>query len=64
MKAIWGEDSDYLMKESYPCPVCPKCEEPIGKKEDGKYHCFSCRGVVEIDEKMKEWFEVWEKGNV
>ena len=57
MRAIWGEDYDYIMDKCYPTPVCPECEEPIGKKKDGLYHCFSCGKVVEIaDEDIKEWF--------
>lgn len=56
MKAIWGEDYDFLMDRSYRCPVCPECEEPVGKMKDGKYHCFSCGEEVDIDPKMAEWF--------
>lgn len=57
MKAIWGTDYDFIMDECYKCPVCPKCEEPIGKMKDGKYHCFSCGEVVEVVESdMKEYF--------
>lgn len=60
MYAVWGEIYDFLLDESYKRPVCPECEEPIGKIE-GKYRCFSCGKEVEIDGKMKEWFEVWER---
>ena len=57
MKAIWGEDYDYILDETYPTPVCPECCEPIGKMKDGLYHCFSCGKPVEIaDEDIKEWF--------
>jgi len=57
MKAVWGSDYDYIMDKCYPSPVCPECEEPIGKKKDGLYHCFSCGKVVEVvDADMKEWF--------
>lgn len=57
MKAVWGTDYDFIMDECYKCPVCPKCEEPIGKMKDGKYHCFSCGEVVEVVESdMKEYF--------
>lgn len=65
MRAIWGEDYDFLLDSVYRCPVCPKCEEPIGKMKDGQYHCFSCGGVVEVwDADMKEWFEEREEEKV
>ena len=60
MYAVWGTDYDNILKEEYKCPVCPECDEPVDKI-DGKYRCLSCRKEVEIDKKMKEWFEVWEK---
>ena len=63
MKAVWGNDYDYIMDKCYPSPVCPECEEPIGKKKDGLYHCFSCGKVVDVeDADMKEWFAEREEG--
>lgn len=62
MEAIWGTDYDMHTDKCYKRPSCPKCEEPIGKYEDGKYRCYSCGEVVDVtDKKMQEWLRVMEE---
>jgi len=57
MFAVWGTEYDYVMKEEYKCPVCPKCEEQLIESE-GKYYCMCCTEEVEVaDPEMKEWLD-------
>ena len=59
MKAIWAVDYDFREDKCYDRPSCPECKAPIGLDEDGKYHCFSCGEIVEVDDpKMIEWFAI------
>lgn len=55
MKAVWGEEYDWRKDKMYPCPVCPKCHEEVGKIQ-GKYRCFACGMEVELEPDMVEWF--------
>ena len=58
MKAIWWIDYDLHNDKTYNRPSCPECKVPIGMADDGKYHCFSCGKVVEVDDpEMIEWFD-------
>ena len=58
MNAIWSTDYDYSTDKLYRRPCCPKCEVPIGKQEDGQYHCFSCQEVVSVtDPDMIQWLK-------
>lgn len=62
MKAIWADDYDMREDKCYGRPCCPECNAPIGKYEDGLYHCFSCGEVVEVtDPDMIEWLKVREE---
>ena len=56
MKAIWDIDYDMKQDSCYDRPCCPECHAPIGKYEDGLYHCFSCGEVVDIEPDMIKWF--------
>lgn len=56
MKAIWDIDYDMQQDKCYDRPCCPECHAPIGKYEDGLYHCFSCGEVVDIEPDMIKWF--------
>lgn len=59
MEAVWGVDYDIHSDKCYQCPCCPECREPIGLAEDGKYHCYDCREIVEVkDPKMIEWLQL------
>ena len=58
MKAKWIRDYDHISDKCYDRPGCPKCEAPVGKDEDEKYHCFSCGKEVEVtDPDMIRWLE-------
>lgn len=58
MKAVWIRDYDYQTDRGYKRPGCPDCNAPIGKGEDGKYHCFPCGRVAEgVDKNMLAWLE-------
>ncbi len=57
MKAVWGLDYDMHEDKAYRRPVCPECDAPFGKWEDG-YHCFSCGELIEVDdEEMIAWLK-------
>ena len=57
MKAIWDMDYDMSEDKCYDRPCCPECHAPIGRYEDGLYHCFSCGEVVDVTEPdMIKWF--------
>ena len=59
MEAVWIMDYDYHTDKTYNRPGCPECNEPIGKDDDRKYHCFSCGKVVDVDDpEMVEWFRI------
>ena len=64
-KAKWGIDYDAHTDKIYNCPVCPECEEPIFKYNDGKYRCVNCKAEAEItDAAMLEYFREREQGRV
>lgn len=65
MNAIWATDYDMHTDSCYQRPSCPECREPIGLREDNKYHCFACGEVVEVkDSKMLAWFQEREETKV
>ena len=56
MKAEWGMDYDHVTDKCYERPVCPECDAPVIKFDDGKYRCVSCRNVIDVDdEQMLKW---------
>ena len=55
-KAKWVLEYDMHNDKCYKCPGCAECEAPVAKFGDGKYHCFSCGEVVDIDDEMAKWF--------
>lgn len=58
MKAVWGIDYDMRTDSCYSVPACPECQEPIRMCDDGKYHCFCCGEIVEVDDpEMIKWFK-------
>ena len=60
--AIWGIDYDGHEDKCYDRPVCPKCKEPFGKYDDGKYYCYACGNEVTVtDPKMIDWLKVHEE---
>lgn len=56
MKAIWGMDYDYISDKCYNRPMCPKCDAPVVRFNDGNYKCVSCRKKVNVtDSEMLKW---------
>ena len=62
MKAIWAMDYDFRQDKCFNRPSCPECQEPIIKREDGKYHCLCCGKEVDVkDPEMQEWLAIREE---
>lgn len=57
MNAIWVMEYDMHTDKCYNTLGCPKCKEPIGRCEDGRFRCFSCGKVVYVKDKtMLDWY--------
>jgi len=56
VKAVWDIEYDSRQDKIYDCPSCPECRAPVMQFEDG-YRCICCGKELEIDAKMKEWFQ-------
>lgn len=57
MNAIWVIDYDMHTDKCYNTLGCPKCKEPIGRYDDGKFRCFNCGRVVSVKDKtMLDWY--------
>ena len=57
LNAIWSIDYDMHKDKCYDRPSCPECRVPIGKiAGDGKYRCYSCHKICNVDQKMLDWF--------
>ena len=57
MNAIWVMDYDMHTDKCYNTLGCPKCNDPIGKCEDGEFRCFNCGKVVFVKDKtMLSWY--------
>lgn len=56
MKAIWGMDYDHITDKCYDRPMCPKCDAPVIRFEDGNHRCLSCQRKVQVtDPDMLKW---------
>lgn len=65
MIAKWGVDYDYHNDKCYRRPVCPECNAPIIRYEDGMYRCLSCGEIIEVaGDDMKEWIRVREETKI
>ena len=65
MKAIWGMDYDYRTDRCYNRPMCPECDAPVIRFEDGNYKCVSCKRKIHItDPEMLKWLSEREETKV
>ena len=55
MKAVWGMDYDHVTDKCYDRPMCPECDAPVIRFEDGKIRCVSCSEEASLDADMLKW---------
>lgn len=54
--AVWGMEYDFRNDKCYDSPMHKECDAPVIFSE-GYYRCISCGQEVEVDDKMKRWFD-------